>query len=90
MQEQEAYEKAKQRVEAKLGFYIHLGVYLLVNALLVILNVTIAKGYFWAIWPIAGWGLGLIIHGIIVYSYTSGSTLKKRMIEKEMEKEGFR
>ena len=89
MTNQEAYEKAKQRVEAKISFYIHLGVYLAVNALLVILNLTIGGDYFWAVWPILGWGFGLVIHGVVTFLYISGSSWKKRMIEKEMEREGL-
>ena len=38
MGNQEAYEKAKKRVEAKIGFYIHLSVYVGVNILLVLIN----------------------------------------------------
>jgi hypothetical protein len=31
MESQEAYQKAKKKVEAKLGFYIHLAAYIVVN-----------------------------------------------------------
>jgi hypothetical protein len=34
VENQEAYQKAKKRVEAKIGFYIHLAVYAAVNILL--------------------------------------------------------
>ncbi len=40
MEEQEAYLKAKKRVEAKIGFYIHLAFYVGVNILLIIINLT--------------------------------------------------
>ena len=38
MENQEAYQKAKKRVEAKIRFYIHLAVYVGVNILLIIIN----------------------------------------------------
>ena len=88
MNDQEAYAKAKKRVEARLGFYIHLGVYLGVNTLLTILNLTVSGDYFWALWPMIGWGSGLIIHGLFTFVFTSESSLKERMIEKEMQKGG--
>ena len=40
-------------------------VYLTVNALLVGIWFFTGRGYFWPIWPIAGWGAGLIIVGFV-------------------------
>ena len=36
MSDSEAYERARKRVEAKVGFYIHLAVYVGVNLSLII------------------------------------------------------
>jgi len=84
MKNQEAYLKAKKRVEARMGFYTHLIVYLLVNTFLTILNLTFSKDYFWVIWPMIGWGSGLIIHGLSTFMFHSESSLKERLIEKEL------
>jgi len=86
MKNQEAYLKAKKSVEARMGFYIHLTVYLLVNIFLTILNLTISRDYFWVIWPMIGWGSGLIIHGVRTFVFTAESSVKERLIEKEMQK----
>lgn len=86
MKNQEAYLKAKKRVEARMGFYIHLAVYLLVNTFLSILNMAFSSDYFWVIWPMIGWGSGLIIHGLRTFVFTSESSVKERLIEKEMQK----
>jgi len=40
MENQEAYRKSKGRVEAKFGVYWHLTVYLVVIAVLVIINLS--------------------------------------------------
>lgn len=40
----------------------HLLSYTLVNGFLVAVNLMTSPGYFWAIWPILGWGLGLAFH----------------------------
>ena len=87
MENQEAYKKAKEKAEAKIGFFIHLAVYVVVNIFLIILNVTIAKGYFWAIWPLMGWGIGVFFHGMGVFVFSKKSSLKERMIEKEMSRD---
>jgi hypothetical protein len=89
MTNQEVYTKAKLRVEKRMGFYTHLGVYLGVCTLLTILNLTVAGDYFWAMWPIIGWGSGVICHGLFTFVFTSESSAKERMIEKEMQKGGM-
>jgi uncharacterized membrane protein len=87
MNEQEAYEKARKRVEAKIGFYIHLGVYVGVNILLVIINLLTSREYLWFKWPLMGWGIGVLFHGLGVFVFSRESAIKERMIRKEMEKE---
>ncbi len=88
MKNQEAYTNAKKKVEARMSFYIHLVVYLLVISLLTVLNLTVAGDYFWVMWPMIGWGTGLIIHGLTAFVFDSGSSLKERLIEKEIQKRG--
>ena len=85
MEHQEAYEKARKRVEAKIGFYVHLGVYVGVNLLLIIINFMTAPEYLWFKWPLMGWGIGLFFHGVGVFASFKGDSVKERMIEKEME-----
>ncbi len=86
MENQEAYEKAKKRVEAKIGFYIHLAVYVGVNLLLLIINLTTSPEHLWFKWPLMGWGIGLFFHGLGIFAFSKGETIKERMIEKEMKK----
>ncbi len=82
-----AYYRAKKRVEAKFGFYIHLAVYVAVNALLVTINLSTSTDYLWFKWPLAGWGVGVFFHALAVFVFCGGSGVKERMIEKEMKKE---
>lgn len=86
MNDQEAYGRAKRRVEAKIGFFIHLAIYIAVNILLIIINITTDPQYLWFKWPLIGWGIGVISHGIGVFFLSGGSIIMKRMIEKEMRK----
>src|SRR3954470_15090866 len=44
------------------GFRIHLTFYVLVNLLLIGIWAASGGGYFWPIWPILGWGMGLAGH----------------------------
>jgi eukaryotic-like serine/threonine-protein kinase len=45
------------------SFKIHLTFYLLVNVFLIGIWAASGGGYFWPIWPILGWGIGLAAHG---------------------------
>jgi hypothetical protein len=75
--------RARRRVGMKLGWYIHAGVYAVVNLMLGVLAVS--HGGHWAIYPALGWGVGLAIHGIVVF-VLAGSNLQQRMLESERRK----
>jgi len=87
MEDRELYERAKKKVEARIGFYIHLVVYLAVNTLLIIINLNTSPEYYWFKWPLLGWGIGLLFHGLGVYASSIGSSVKERMIQKQIKKE---
>jgi len=42
------------------GFFIHLLTYLLVNTGLIVINLLTAPSYYWFVWPLMGWGIGLV------------------------------
>jgi hypothetical protein len=58
------YRSAHKRAEELQGFYIHLLVYIAVNAGLFAVNALTrgADGSWWFYWPLVGWGIGLFIH----------------------------
>jgi len=55
------------QTKAKAEFRTHLLIYLAVICLLTIINLIVTSGYFWAKWPMLGWGIAIIIHGVIAY-----------------------
>jgi hypothetical protein len=57
--EDELRRRAVKRLQAKAGFWTHLAVYLAVNAFLVMIWFFTGTGFFWPIFPIAGWGIGV-------------------------------
>ena len=75
---------ARKRAGAKLGWYTHAGVYLLVNLLLATLSLS--SGRHWAIYPALGWGLGLLVHGVVVFLFTNGADLHSRLLQHERER----
>ena len=58
---------AINRVRAKRAFWMHLAVYIMVNAFLVFIWAFTSEGYFWPAWPMLGWGIGVLAHGVSVF-----------------------
>lgn len=78
---------ARKRAGAKLGWYIHAGVYVVVNlALFLLASEAVNMGRRpWNIYPAMGWGLGLVLHGVSVFVLGTGSSLRERMVQREKE-----
>jgi len=75
---------ARRRVKARIGLYIHATVYIVVNAFLALVQSQTTPQYAWALWPAAGWGLGLAIHAAVVLLGNSG--VRERMEAEELRK----
>jgi uncharacterized membrane protein len=84
----EIREIATKRVRARRGFYWHLTVYVVVNLMLIaIWYFTGGRdgGYFWPMWVLLGWGIGLVFNAVAVFA--RGDVWSERQaIEKEIEK----
>ena len=87
MNNQETRQRAKKKVEAKIGFRIHLTVYVVVIALLVLINLTTSTEYIWFKWPLMGWGIAVIIHALGIFNSSRKLNIKEQMIENEIQKE---
>lgn len=74
---------ARRRAGAKLGWYIHASAYLLVNLGLAALSLS--QGRHWAVFPALGWGLGLAIHGAVVWLALPGNGWHARLVERERQ-----
>jgi len=58
---------AIERLEKKRDVRNHVMVYVVVNVMLVVIWAASGAGYFWPIWSIAGWGIGLALHAWTTY-----------------------
>jgi 2TM domain len=72
---------ARKRAGARMGWYVHAAVYVIVNTVLVLLS--LATGRHWAIFPALGWGLGLALHGAAIWLALGGGGLHQRLIDQE-------
>jgi hypothetical protein len=76
--------QAQRRVNQKMGFYTHATVFVVVN--LGLAAFSLANGRAWHLWPLAGWGLGLAIHGFVTFARLNGDGLRERMMQDEVER----
>lgn len=83
------YQRAKERVAALRGFYIHLTVFVVVNLVLVLINLIVTPSTFWFIWPLLGWGIGIALHALFVFGLGQvfGAGWEERKIKELMEEE---
>ncbi|MBU2049268.1 2TM domain-containing protein [Acidovorax soli] len=75
---------ARRRAKAKLGFFFHACVYVAVNLGLIALSLY--HGRAWAIFPLLGWGVGLLFHGLSVWVFAPGNDLMESMVRRERAK----
>ena len=75
------------RARTKLGFINHLVTYVLVIGALVIVNLLTSRQHIWFIWPMFGWGIAILIHGLGTFVLGPGSPLYGRLLDRERRQE---
>jgi hypothetical protein len=88
--DEKRYLKAKERVEAIKSFYGNLISYCLVIPILVYINYR-TTSFPWVIFPILGWGFGLLMHGMEAFGYNPlfGKRWEEKKMREYMEDENF-
>jgi len=86
MSEEELYSQARKRVEERKGFYIHFALYIAVNILLVIIWAVTGAGFPWFVFPLGGWGIGILFLFLEVFVFSRQTDWEKRQIEREVER----
>jgi len=57
-----------RQLKKRRDFYGHILIYVLVNAFVVVIwAVTDAHGFFWPVFPIGGWGIGVLMNAWDVF-----------------------
>lgn len=74
----ESYERAKKRAHDIRDFYNHFIIYIIVNAMLIIINFLTSPGAWWFYWISIFWGIGLVWHAFSVF-------VQKGIFSKEWE-----
>lgn len=75
-QRDEFYQRRSFNAYLRSAFRDHLIPYLAVNTFFLLLNLFATPYYFWSIYPLLGWGLGLFLHGWHAYQ-TKGPSYER-------------
>lgn len=86
MSEKEIYEQAVKHVKEKKDFFIHLLTYIVVNTSIFLVWMISGGGYPWFIWPLFGWGIGLIFHFLSVWVFERQTNWERREIDREVQR----
>ncbi|HEU4542779.1 MAG TPA: 2TM domain-containing protein [Jiangellaceae bacterium] len=78
----ELRRQAVERIKKRSEFWSHVAAYVLFNALIVVVWYAVGGGFFWPIFPIAGWGIGLFFHAMDVFR----RPITEERIRREMER----
>ena len=87
---QQSYEKAREKVKALKEFYGHVFSFTIVNIFLAAVNYyTNEWAYAWFLWVTFSWGIGLIFNALKVFELNPfyNRDWEERKIKEYMEKE---
>ncbi len=74
-------QQAIYRIRSRQQFYAHLAFFLVMSAYLIVLWDRSDAPDFWPVWPLLGWGIGLVAHGSHVFGW------RKPISEKRIQRE---
>ena len=75
-------EQATIRLRKKRDFRAHLLAYVLINGSLLIIWALTGSGFFWPVFPMLAWGVGLVFHAWDIYR----APLSEHQIQREMQR----
>lgn len=83
-------QRAEERVDRKIRFYINFVAYIIVNAMLCIINWIYTPNFWWAAFPLVFWGIGVFKDFLKAFVFTDmfSEDYRQRKIQEEMEKIG--
>lgn len=86
MENQNALARAKKLANAKLAFCIHVTIYVVANALLIAINLATSTERLWFVWPLSGWGIGILAHALAIFGLSKGPSVQQWMVDRELRK----
>ena len=60
-------EREARQIRRRRGFFVHLSIWAAVNVMLVVVWALVGGGHPWFLYPLVGWGIGVVAHGASAY-----------------------
>lgn len=85
-QAQQDEQLALAKVRKIRGFYIHLTQYVVVIAVLAVINLVTHPSKLWFFWPAMGWGIGVLAHAAATFEFIPfvGAQWERKQVEKQL------
>ena len=83
------YDRAAERVDKKIKFYNELKAYVVVNAVLAIINFFVSPFFWWVLFPVFFWGIGVLVDFLKAFVFIDNfdsDDYRERKIQEEMDK----
>ena len=82
------YKRAEEIVEKKIRFYKNLQAYIIVNAFLAIINWFFTPEFWWVLFPVFFWGIGVFKDFLMAFVFVDkfSDDYRERKIQEEMMK----
>ena len=80
---------AEKKADAKIEFYKNSISYVVVNAILAVINFLVTPDIWWVLFPLFIWGIGVLfdfLKAFVLYGRFDGEEYRERKIEQEMVK----
>ena len=80
---------AEKRADNKIKFYKNFIVYVIVNAFLAVINWLFTPEFWWVLFPVFFWGIGVFVKFLKAFVFVSkfdSEEYRERKIQEEMEK----
>ncbi len=87
MTQAERYQDAYKYVQKRKDFWVHLALFLIVNANLITLNLAKTPDKLWFHWVLMGWGAGLLLNGFQVFGNGFAKNWEARKIEEIVKRD---
>ncbi|WP_405287309.1 2TM domain-containing protein [Methanobrevibacter sp.] len=80
--------RAEKRVDDKIKFYRNFTAYVIVNAMLAIINWYFTPEFWWVAFPLFFWGIGVLKDFLVAFVFVNldDESYRERKIQEEMEK----
>lgn len=80
-------QEARKRVKKLKSFYSNFASWIVFSIFFILLNIFTSREFFWAIFPIMGWGIGVAFQAFDVFGLPGfGKNWEEKALQKEMDR----